>query len=286
MCIKIDNEWESDQINGILSDMNLNQMNDKKNDASLMSIDIFGVRIDCINMDHAITLIENWTEKKGKHYIVTPNVEFVMKAQQDAAFKKILNHSDLAIPDSSRFGWVIAQQNEKSRFKKLLGVPKFLIRQGDFPVVTGTDLMQQLCRLAAKKNLSVGLLGGRDGVALKCAKRLKTLYPSLKISFAEDGPVVDENGNAKYYPFKPADFLFVAFGQGKQEKWIVKNKEKAPFKVAMGVGGAFDYISGNVARAPVWMRELGLEWLFRILIQPWRAKRFISLIKFVSKVAM
>ncbi len=260
------------------------------------SVDLFGVRIDRITMDQAIDQVAQWCTQKGKHYIVTPNVEFIIKAQDDRVFKKILNDSDMAIPDSARFGWAIAQQSEKNSFIKVLHWPLFLIKNDNFPVVTGTDLMQELCQKAAKEGWSVGLLGGQPGVAKKTAVRLEKLYPGLKVSFAESGPVVNQNGetvnqlisdsdrNTDSQTHRSTDLLFVAFGQGKQEKWIVKNLEKLPIKVAMGVGGAFDYLSGDVARAPQWMRQLGLEWLFRLILQPWRAKRFLSLIKFVFKV--
>ena len=80
------------------------------------------------------------------------------------------------------------------------------------------------------------------------------------------------------------DILFVAFGFPKQEQWIAENLDKIPVKVAMGVGGAFDYISGNVPRSPVFIRKLGLEWLFRLIIQPWRLKRQLALFKFIYLV--
>jgi len=80
------------------------------------------------------------------------------------------------------------------------------------------------------------------------------------------------------------DLLFIAFGPPKQEKWIANNLDKVPIKVAMGVGGAFDYLSGNVFRAPKWLRDLGMEWLFRLSLQPWRIKRQLSLLKFIFYV--
>ena len=81
-----------------------------------------------------------------------------------------------------------------------------------------------------------------------------------------------------------ADILFVAFGSPKQEMWIAQNLRRIDVRIAIGVGGAFDFISGKVARAPLWIRNLGLEWLFRLIVQPWRAKRQIALVKFVFLV--
>ncbi|MBI4040089.1 WecB/TagA/CpsF family glycosyltransferase [Candidatus Daviesbacteria bacterium] len=166
------------------------------------------------------------------------------------------------------------------------------------------------------EGFTVGLLGGRNGVASQTAKRLQKLYPKLKITIAEDGPeltginsseslsargpaapvsqvrprgltshaAVDSRDLSSASPLgisiPPTDILFVAFGQVKQEKWITENLSEIPVKVAMGVGGAFDYISGRVPRAPIWMRRLGLEWLFRLITQPWRIRRQMVLLKF------
>lgn len=233
-------------------------------DHKIESIKILDVRVDKVNMGQALKLTEEMLKDKGKHYIVTPNLEFILAAQKDEEFRRILNQADLAIPDSSHLGW--------------------LSRNKHFPVVTGTDLMEKLCELASKRGFRVGFLGGRNEVAERCAECLAKKYPGLKIGFAEDGPVVDENGlpkgqNGQTYKFAPVDILFVAFGQGKQEKWIAKNLDKLPVKAAMGVGGAFDYLSGSIPRAPFWLRRLGLEWLFRLIIQPWRIKRQLNILK-------
>lgn len=245
------------------------------------SVDILGVRVDAVTMAQVTEKVMEWVQTGGKHYIVTPNVEFIIAAQKDEQFRKVLNNADLAIPDSARLGWTKRMLTEKNFFKKLLLWPLFLSRS---QVVTGTDLMDRLCQVSAEKGLTVGFLGGKDGVAVKVAECLKKKYPKLKISYTSPGGAIDKNGNpqqvvSKYYP--ATDLLFVAFGQVKQEKWIAQNLSKIPVKVAMGVGGAFDYLSGSIPRAPGWIRSLGLEWLFRLIIQPWRIKRFGALVKFV-----
>lgn len=270
------------------------------------SIKIFSTRIDLVTMDEAKAQIFTWTKQKGKHYVVTPNVEFLMASRQDVEFRQILNQADLAIPDSARFGWASAMISERNLFKRLLLWPTFFFKdfpgRESLPVVTGVDLMQELCRESVIKSATIGLLGGQKGVALKLKECLGKKYPGIKIIFAEAGGKVstegdivnesqDDNGNlslrsknnstqsAMNYPL--VDILFVAFGQVKQEKWIVKHRDQVPAKVFIGVGGAFDYLSGNVPRAPKWLQNLGLEWLFRLMIQPWRIKRFGALVKFV-----
>lgn len=229
-----------------------------------MKKDILGVKIDDICLDDAVRTVENWLRKKGKHYIVTPNPEIVVACQKDHHLKKIINNADLAIPDG--VGLRLAADI-------VCNTP-------------GTDLMDALVKMANNRAFTTGFLGGRDGVAEKTSECLLKKYPKLKITFAESGGEVDEEGNmlrgAKRREVTLAtDILFVAFGPPKQEKWIAKNLDKIPVKVAMGVGGAFDYLSGRVPRAPILLREVGLEWLFRLAVQPWRIKRQIALIRFL-----
>lgn len=208
-----------------------------------------------MTMEQAVEQIAKWIKGSGKHYVVTPNVEFIMKAQDDPQFAKILNNADLSIPDSAHLG---------------------------IPVVTGTDLMDKLCQEAVKKGWSVGLIGGGQGVAAQTAAK----YAKLKVVLAESGGIVEEDGTELTNPAldQKIDILFVAFGQGKQEKWIVAHLPHLPVKVAIGVGGAFDYLSGLVPRAPLWMRQMGLEWLFRLICQPWRIKRYGALVRFILKL--
>jgi N-acetylglucosaminyldiphosphoundecaprenol N-acetyl-beta-D-mannosaminyltransferase len=290
---------------------------------SFSSTKILGVRVDLVDIQQATELILGWLTKRdqAKYSVVTPNVEFIIAADKDQKFKKILNEADLAIPDSARLGWADYELYSKSWLDRVLAWPLFLMPKllpkkknylslGRFPVTTGVDLMENLCRHLNDQSLSIGLLGGRDGVAEKTAECLQKKYPGLKITFALAGPEIDSNGQVRG-PAAPAsrrpssltlwsrrredscaspltlpntDLLFVAFGQVKQEKWIANNLENLPVKVAIGVGGAFDYLSGQVPRAPAWMRKLGLEWLFRLIIQPWRIKRQLSLIKFVWQI--
>lgn len=230
-----------------------------------MKVDILGVKIDDVNMAEAQALVEKWIWNPGKHYIVTPNPEMLVAAQKDPAFKDVLNDADLSIPDGAGL--------------KLSGKVK--------NTFAGTDFMEKLVSLAAEKGFTTGFLGGSDGVAKKTVECLKIKYPKLKVVFAESGGKVDDDGKWRMEDYQnstkipPTDILFVAFGHIKQEKWIARNLEKIPAHVVMGVGGAFDYLSGSVPRAPKWVRNLGFEWLFRLIIQPWRIKRQLVLIRYL-----
>lgn len=252
---------------------------------------ILGVKVDEVTVFEAKELVLAWLkEEKGKHFIATPNIEFIMAARKDREFRKVLNEADLAIPDSARFGWTISQLEGKNIVLKLLRWPFFFFPKSpivkQFPVVAGTDFMQIIIEEAAKNKLSIGLLGGKDDVAEKLKSKLKRKFPELEITIAEPGGVVDTKGemlwveNENKLEIPKTDLLFVAFGQIKQEKWIKKNLDKYPVKVMMGVGGAFDYLSGEVPRAPENWRKNGFEWLYRLIQQPWRAKRFLALIHF------
>ena len=225
---------------------------DPGNFGKYMKKQVLGVKIDDVSVDEASKIVEGWLKKRGKHYIVTPNPEFLVVARKDLKFKMILNAADLSIPDGA--GLKIGSDIENT--------------------TPGIDLMEELIEISAEKGFTTGFLGGRNGVAKMAAECLMRKYPKLKISFIEEEPV----------EIPTTDILFVAFGAPKQEKWIFDNLKKIPVKVAMGVGGAFDYLSGRVSRAPIWVRNLGFEWLFRLVVQPWRIKRQLALIKFIFYV--
>lgn len=249
-------------------------------------ISVLGVRISSVSLDQASDQVCQWLKGNQKHYITTPNIEFIILAQRDDAFRSILNESDLAIPDSARLGWAYNELEEKNKLLKILKWPLFIFPNffRDLPVTPGVDLMEKLCQVSEEKGFRVGLLGGGEGVAEKAKECLIKRYPKLKVGYAESGGVVMENGEWRMEEGIKCDILFVAFGQIKQEKWIKRYMNKIPAKVYMGVGGAFDYISGGVERAPSWIRSLGLEWFYRLVKQPWRIKRFGALFKFVFLV--
>ncbi len=254
---------------------------------------ILGVKVDFINLEEALSLISSWLKKGGKYYIVTPNVEIIMAAQKDKELKSILNDADLSIADSLRLDWA-SRILLSNFFQKILLWPFFLFPRllpNPKPSLTGTDLMLELIKLASEKGFKVGLLGGKEGIAKKASKNLDKKLPGLKVVYAEDGGNINSSGeevnkdfhNTKYI-IQNTDFLFVGFGHGKQEKWIKNYKNKVNAKVFMAVGGALDYFSGKVPRAPEVARLLGFEWLYRLILQPWRIKRFGSLVKFVFLV--
>lgn len=272
------------------------------------------VKIDYIKTDQGIEIISNWLSKKGKHYVVTPNPEMMVDAGFDSQFRKSLNAADLSIPDSSRLGWGSYLASFNNRFLRLILSPSFIyphvLPRFEYPTTTGVDLMMELLSLSSEKGFKTAFLGGSPKVADKLFKCLRLKFPKLKIVFCSGNMQVDQFGRmrfdtesiksnqSKYIKSdshkkltlnahtlsEEIDIMFVAFGHKKQEKWMHDNLPKLNTRLMVGVGGAFDYISGSVPRAPKLVRDLGFEWLFRLIIQPWRIKRFWKLVYYVYMV--
>ena len=146
--------------------------------------------------------------------------------------------------------------------------------------------MPALAGLCARRGWSVFLLGARPGVAEEAARRLVSQEPGLVVAgthAGSPGPEEDEASVALVRAARPA-VLLVAYGHPQQELWIARNRDRLGVPLALGVGGAFDYLAGRVRRAPGWMRQAGLEWLFRLVRQPWRVKRMAVLPIFAVEV--
>ena len=217
--------------------------------------------IESVSFNEALEyLVEKSQKNEKKTFIVTVNPEIIMLAMKDAEYDRVLKSADLALADGVGVVWA----------GKMLG-KMFKGR------VHGVDLVDGLSKEIAKKPITVGFLGGSENVAQSTADCLRVKYPELKVAFAlEEWPMDGKN--------LKSDILFVAFGSPKQEKWIYEHMNEIDSRVFIGVGGAFDFISGKVMRAPVFIRSLGFEWLFRLIIQPWRIKRQFALVKFVLQV--
>ncbi|MBX3013833.1 MAG: WecB/TagA/CpsF family glycosyltransferase [Caldilineaceae bacterium] len=229
---------------------------------------ILGTPIDDINMDEALNRMEDFIAAgrvTGKgHQIATVNADFVVKSLHDAELRRILQEADMATADGMPLVWSA----------RLLGVPI----EGR---VTGADMVPALAERAAQKGFSIYFLGAAPGVAKKAAQILQQQYPSLKIAgIASPSPEEVQQGNpaiiAACKAAKP-DILLVAFGNPKQEKWIYRHAQELGVPVMIGVGGTFDFIAGVTKRAPYWMQQSGLEWIYRLLQQPGRLwKRYTT----------
>ncbi len=216
------------------------------------TLQILGVGVNSTSMGLVLSFIrENFAQKRG-FYLVTPNPVFIVKAQKDKKFKKILNQADLSIPDG--FGLILA-----SRFLKTK--PRLEKR------ITGADLVKKILEIAQKENWKIGLVGTRRGEKKEIKKllnRLRQKYPKLNVEALE---------LIKNWPKKDFQLILVAYGMGKQERWIWENRDKAKGVGFLAIGRSLDFLTGFSQRAPDWMRKLGLEWLWRLIQEPSHIKR-------------
>lgn len=240
-------------------------------DKSTQSIKIFGVRFDNVGKEEAYKRFIGFMDEKRLKTIYTPNPEIVMKAIENSDFKAILNEGDLVVPDG--IGVVLASKIHHLGLKERV------------PGIELMALMLEYCNRAGK---SIYLFGGKPNIAQMAAKNISEKYPNLKVVGTQDG-YYDQTRELKILDDineKKPDVLFVALGAPKQETWIHTHKKLINASVAMGVGGAIDVWSGTVKRAPVFFQKTGLEWFYRVLKQPTRMMRMISLPKFMIKVIL
>jgi N-acetylglucosaminyldiphosphoundecaprenol N-acetyl-beta-D-mannosaminyltransferase len=225
-------------------------------------ISICGVGIDSVTMDEAIERIGQFIQEKKPTYIVTPNVDVIMRLQKDCEFKAIYDKASLVLPDGMPLIWA----------GMFLGTP-FKAK------VSGSDLFVKLCSISAEKGYKIFLLGARPGVAEKAALLLRQKHPGIKIvgtqspSFGFEKNVAESADIVKKIQEQKPDILFLGVGSPKQEKWIACYKDQYNVPVSIGVGISFDFVAGTVKRAPKIMQKAGLEWLWRLFNEPGRLWR-------------
>jgi N-acetylglucosaminyldiphosphoundecaprenol N-acetyl-beta-D-mannosaminyltransferase len=220
---------------------------------------ILNVKIHALTNAQTLALIEEFIASGQPHQLVTVNPEFVIEAQYDEEFRQIINNAALALPDG--IGLLKA-----ARFLKTTPLPER---------VPGSSLVVRLAELSHKKGYRLYFLGAQEGVAEKAVEKLKARYPKLKVVGCYAGSPANEENEAivqRILPTRP-DILLVAYGAPKQDKWIAGNLQRLQIPVCLGVGGSFDFVAGATKRAPMWAQRLGLEWLHRLIMQPWRWRR-------------
>ena len=228
--------------------------------------DIHGVQISNVTMEETLSRISAMLGQEGLHTVYTPNAEIIMQAVRDPELAALLNRADLLLPDGA--GVVLGS--------RILGTP---VKEK----VSGIDVARGLFLRSAGIPARFFLFGGKPGVAEQAAHRLLADYPGLRIAGfrngyfkPEDVPEIIEEINRS-----GADILFVCLGAPRQEKWIEANREALRCKVALGLGGSLDIFAGTAKLAPEWMRRAGLEWLARLIREPFRWKRMLDLPRFV-----
>jgi N-acetylglucosaminyldiphosphoundecaprenol N-acetyl-beta-D-mannosaminyltransferase len=230
---------------------------------------LLGVPIDSLTEVEAIDWVAAALSEGRPRLVASINPERIMQARREPALNGILQNADLALADGAGVLWAARR----------LGHP--------LPGrVTGVDLLQALAARGAKEGWRFFFLGGAPGVAQMAGAVLARRFPGFRLAGTYAGSARPEDDRAAVEAVRAsgAQLLFVAYGGGAEEAWLERNLAGSGAIVGMGVGGAFDFISGRARRAPPWMREHGLEWLYRLGRQPWRWRRMLALPRFAMQV--
>jgi len=233
------------------------------------SVEILGVRVDDASYGDLLDGVDAFVASGEPHQVITVNAEMLVAARDDRELARALEASDLNVADS--VGVMLAA--------RLLGQP---LQER----VTGSDGIHRLAAHSALKSYRLYLLGAAPGVAGLVAERLSAENPGLQIAgiYAGSPNVREEEDIIGRIGAASPDLLLVAYGVPAEEKWIARNRLRLGVPVMIGVGGAFDFVAGVTKRAPGWMRRCGLEWLHRLLREPWRWRRQLALPRFLLLV--
>lgn len=242
------------------------QWTERKKDTNTTSFDgrrkFLNICLDDITFEQAVKEIGRLAKSEGKHYVVTPNVDHVIKIEKDLEFRKVYEEADLILTDGTPLMWIAES----------LGCP---IKEK----IPGADMLVPVCKMAAEEGISVFLFGATQTSLLRAGKNLKNKFPNLKIvgtyappmNFEKDSKEVEKA--IQKINEKAPQILVVALGAPKQEKFVYRYRDQMEFHVALSFGAAIDFEAGMVKRAPLWIRKLGLEWLFRFFQEPGRLFR-------------
>lgn len=236
----------------------------------MQQTDVLGVKFDHVTMEEAVKMTEAFVTAKKPHLIVTANPETVMRAKNDQLFAEVLDKASLVVADGIGVVWA----------SKNLGKP--------VPSkIPGIELAEGILSKSSDKGWKVFLLGSESGVADEAAKKLKKAIPNLKLVGSHHGffkPGLEEETVIRMITEAKPDVLLVALGVPRQEKWLAAHLGTMKVPVSIGVGGSFNVWAGIDKRAPLWIRKIHLEWLYRLIRQPWRIKRIAVLPIFVLSV--
>lgn len=235
------------------------------------TLEILGVKLHPVTMAEAVERIEGFARSEGRPFrlIVTLGTEMVMRAQEDAEFRALVNGADLVVADGAGLLWAAGRCGYRMPER-----------------VAGIDLVGRLADRLAATGGSFFLLGAAPGVAADAARTLQERHPGLRIAgirdgyFQEDEPVIAEVAASG------ASVLLTGLGSPRQERWMRVHQDRLGLGAGIGVGGSFDVLSGRKARAPQWMIRLHLEWLYRLLCEPSRIMRMMALPQFMLKVTL
>lgn len=225
-------------------------------------IQFMNTEIDNLTMQEALDAIDKLIQKKINAYVVTPNIDHIVQLETNANFREIYKNADLILTDGKPLLWI----------SKLYGIS---IKEK----ISGSDLFPLLCEMASKKGYSMFFLGAKEGVAKKAADNLIQKFSGLQVVGTYSPPFGFEKDESeilkieKMIKHSHPHILIVGLGCPKQEKFIYEYRDRLNVPISLGLGASLDFEAGNIKRAPKWMRNCGLEWLFRIIQEPKRMFR-------------
>ena len=233
--------------------------------APRVALHLMGVPLHDVTMDETVEWIARWLAEGQPRQVATVNPEFLMKARADPMFRAALAEAGLCIPDGVGVLWAARLRGSRLRER-----------------VAGSDLVPRLAREAADRGWRVFFLGAAPGVAERAAAILSARHPVLQVAgcFAGSPAPAEESEIATRIRDVRADIVLVAYGAPGQDLWLARNLVRTGASVGIGVGGSFDFVAGVAKRAPRWVQRLGLEWLHRLVLEPWRWRRQLALPRF------
>jgi N-acetylglucosaminyldiphosphoundecaprenol N-acetyl-beta-D-mannosaminyltransferase len=233
------------------------------NNSRLKSAVVLGVGVSSVTLSDVLSIIEDGVNQRNGNMLVFPlNVDVVMKAQEDNAFRQVLNDGDLVLADGYPVFWAAG-----------------LLGKGPGEKVSGSDLLPILCNLSATNKYSIFFLGAGPGVAEKAIAELKKEYRELQVAGAYSPPMTFDSEEKEHeraveiVRSANPDILFVGLGAPKQERFLCEHRRELNVPVSIAVGATFDFVAGKVRRAPFWMQRVGLEWAWRLYQEPKRLWR-------------
>jgi N-acetylglucosaminyldiphosphoundecaprenol N-acetyl-beta-D-mannosaminyltransferase len=230
---------------------------------------LLGVPIDPISEAEAVEWVTRAIAEGRPRLIISVNPERIMRAARDPEFAAVLRRADLALADGAGVLWAARRMGHPLPGR-----------------VAGVDLLQSLADRGGREGWRFFLLGGAPGVAEAAGAALRDRFPGFQLAGTDAGSPdpFNDPGTTQAVRSSGAQLLFLAYGAAAEEAWLARNLARSGAIVGMGVGGAFDFISGRSRRAPPWMRDRGLEWLHRLAREPWRWRRMLVLPRFVLRV--
>lgn len=234
----------------------------------MSKIDLLGISFDNLNLAEAADRAYELSRSRNSAYVVTPNALILRNSMSNNELKTAIEEAELVLPDG--IGVLLSAKIQGRLFKER---------------VAGIDFASALISRLAESGGSLFLFGSAPGVAEKAAENIEKDFEGIKILGVNDGYTYDKSELIKKINSLSPDFLLCCLGSPKQELWMLENKAKLRVGIMAGLGGSLDVFSGNIKRAPKLMRKLGLEWLYRIIIEPQRARelgKMFSLIFLVT----